>query len=62
MCSKCSVNFKMHVVCSADRDKQEVSTKNFIVSDPDSTVIPVQYERDDGTEDDPIRLMMLSKN
>ena len=52
----------MHVVCSADRDKQEVSTKNFIVSDPDSTVIPVQYERDDGTEDDPIRLMMLSKN
>ena len=62
MCSKCSVNFRLHVVCNADRDKQEVTTKSFVGADAESTVIPVAYECDDGNEDDPIRLMMLSKN
>ena len=62
MCPKCSVNFRMHVACSGDRDRTEVTTKNIGVVDQDSTVIPVMYEDDQGNEEDPIRLMMLSKN
>ena len=33
MCPKCSVNFRMHVACSGDRDRTEVTTKNIGVVD-----------------------------
>ena len=62
MCPKCSVNFRMHVACSGDRDRQEVTSKQISAIDLDSTVVPVLYEDDQGNEEDPIRLMMLSKN
>lgn len=62
MCPKCSVNFKLVAHCSADRDRNEVTSRNIIPTDIDSTVIPVMYEDDQGNEEDPIRLMMLSKN
>ena len=62
MCPNCSVNFRLSTMCGADRDQKEVNTRDINSQDPDSSVIPVMYECDDGNEDDPIRLMMLSKN
>ena len=62
MCPKCSVNFKMHVVCQSDRDKIEVTSKNITPHDIENPVIPVVYQDDQGNEEDPIRIMMLSKN
>ena len=62
MCPKCSVNFRLHTVCSSDRDKIEVTSKNILAIDPDNPVIPVTYQDDQGNEEDPIRIMMLSKN
>ena len=62
MCPKCSVNFKLHAVCQSDRDKMEVTSKNITPSDLDNPIIPVTYQDDQGNEEDPIRIMMLSKN
>ena len=62
MCPKCSVNFKIHVVCQSDRDQVEVTSKNITAQDLDNPVIPVVYQDDQGNEEDPIRIMMLSKN
>lgn len=62
MCTKCSVNFKMHASCSDTRERSEVTSKEIRPCDPESTVLPVQYEDDNGQEEDPIKLMMLSKN
>ena len=62
MCPKCSVNFKMHQLCNADRDRHEVTSKHMVGCDIESTVQPVIYYEDDAQEADPIRLMMLSKN
>ena len=61
MCSKCSVNFKLFSVCK-DRDQLEVTSKNIIPIDPDNPVIPVQYTDAQGEEEDPIKVMLLSKN
>ena len=62
MCPKCSVNFKLHSICNADRDRSEVTSKSIMPCDLESTVIPVMYCDEEGEETDPIRLMMLSKN
>ena len=66
MCPKCSVNFKMHAICGADRDKKEVTSRDInpvgIAIDEEPKVFPIAYEDDEGNEEDPIRLMMLSKN
>ena len=43
MCSKCSVNFKLHVLCPPDRDRSEVTSRNISGSDPDCQVVPVVY-------------------
>jgi DNA-directed RNA polymerase II subunit RPB3 len=61
MCSKCSVNFKLFNVCK-DRDQLEVTSKNIVPIDPDNPVIPVQYTDAQGEEEDPIKVMLLSKN
>ena len=52
----------MHAMCNADRDKTEVTSKHIYPVDIESLVLPVAYEDDEGNEEDPIRLMMLSKN
>ena len=62
LCPKCSVNFKLHVVCQSDRDQAEVSSKSIAPCDLDNPTIPVAYMDDQGNEEDPIRIMMLSKN
>lgn len=62
MCPKCSVHFKMHQICNADRDRHEVTSKHILGCAEDSTVVPVIYYEDDSQEADAIRLMMLSKN
>ncbi|CDW73871.1 rna polymerase ii core subunit [Stylonychia lemnae] len=60
MCAQCSVQFKLHAVCS-DRDQMEVNTRH-IQPLSDAPIIPVQYVNDKGIEEDPILIMKLSKN
>ena len=62
MCPRCSVNFRMHAICQPDRDRFEVSSKNIIPLDSECPVVPVMYQDDQGEDEDPIKLMMLSKN
>jgi len=66
MCTNCSVNYRLHAVCPPDRQQMQVTAKH-IASTADETgvdkpVIPVAYTDDAGTEEDPITLMLLSKN
>lgn len=60
MCDKCSVSYKLHVVCS-DRDQMEVTTKH-ILPTYETSVLPVEYVDDLGKKEDPILIMKLSKN
>eukprot|EP00349_Pseudokeronopsis_sp_Brazil_P005637 CAMPEP_0202964272 /NCGR_PEP_ID=MMETSP1396-20130829/8349_1 /ASSEMBLY_ACC=CAM_ASM_000872 /TAXON_ID= /ORGANISM="Pseudokeronopsis sp., Strain Brazil" /LENGTH=97 /DNA_ID=CAMNT_0049686245 /DNA_START=190 /DNA_END=483 /DNA_ORIENTATION=- len=50
MCPKCSVIYKLHVVC-AERDQMEVTTKHILLEQvmrgqDQSTVVPVEYTDD----------------
>lgn len=62
MCPKCSVNFKLHVICSSDREQCLVTSEHIKPVDIEQSVLPVAYEDDMGKQEDPITLMMLSRN
>eukprot|EP00347_Sterkiella_histriomuscorum_P020322 403338254 len=59
-CVNCSVQFKLHAVCS-DRDQMEVNTRH-INPLSESSIMPVHYVDSQGKEEDPILIMKLSKN
>ncbi len=62
MCSKCSVTYRLHAVCS-DRDQMEVTSRHIDAGrTSDTSVVPVMYVDDAGREEDPILIMKLSKN
>ena len=62
MCTKCSVNYRLQVTCPPDRDQFLVSSEHIRSMDPDAAVVPVQYEDDNGNAQDPISIMLLSRN
>ena len=62
MCNKCSVNYRLNITCPPDRDQLLVTSEHVKPSDPESAVIPVMYEDDMGKQEDPISIMLLSRN
>lgn len=46
MCSKCSVNFRLHATCPPEREQREVTSKDIAAVVEDSEVLPVAYEDD----------------
>ena len=62
MCNKCSVNYRLNITCPPDRDQLLVTSEHVKPSDPESAVIPVMYEDDMGKQEDPISVMLLSRN
>ena len=47
-CNKCTVNFRLHVVCASDRDQCFVTSDQIKCSDMENPVVPVVYEDEQG--------------
>ena len=62
MCPKCSVSFRLATTCPPDREQQLVTSEHVRGVDPECPVVCVQYEDDFGKQEDPIAVMLLSKN
>lgn len=50
------------MTCPPDRDQVLVTSEHVRAMDPDAVVVPVQYEDDNGNQQDPISIMLLSRN
>ena len=62
MCNKCSVTYRLSSTCPVDRDQMLVTSENIRATDPDCPIVPVIYEDDSGAQEDPISVMLLSRN
>ena len=62
MCNKCSVTYRVSTVCPPDREQMLVTSEHIRATDPDSAIVPVCYEEDEGKQEEPISFMLLSRN
>jgi len=62
MCNRCSVNYRLHTVCQADRDQLLVTSEHIRATTEECAIVPVVYEDDNGKQEDPISIIQLSRN